>query len=404
MASVNLYALAAVIIKLVLGSGNYFMQKMIAMTCGYSEYYDDTILLEPKNRNHCSNGKTGFEKALFLSTIVFVSMIFAMPLFIFWRRKKVAPASYNRKMVILMIIPALFETVAFILGTYAQILMALSLAMIMKGAKVIFSAIFTVTFLKRKLEIYHWAAVGLCVCGLVVAGGSEYLNNSDNVGTILLGTALLLSCECLKAFHIIFDEKMFKSNKCDVTFVVGMEGIYACILLIPILLIAWLAIPGNDGGSLENLSDTFYRIADSSMITGILCIYPITVLVVTIAGAMITKHLSGVHNALISVSRSIVIWALELIFFYCAPADLADQYGHGWKAFTYLKLIGFVLVIVATLMYDEDIKLPCLFTYLTKEEQATKDAGEAEREGRGPTPEQKAVLLERETTAAEESK
>jgi len=259
--------------------------------------------------------------------------------------------------------------VAFCLGTYAQILMALSLAMIMKGAKVVFSAIFTVTFLKRKLEKFHWFAVAMCVAGLAIAGGSEYLNNTDNVGTILLGTAMMLGCECLKAFHIIFDEKMFKHNKCDVTFVVGLEGMYSCILLIPMTLLAWLAIPGSDGGSLENLKDTFYRISESATISGILCVYPITVLIVTIAGAMVTKHLSGVHNALISVARSILIWALELIFFYAAPKDLARMYGQPWGPYTYLKLIGFVCVIVATLIYDEDIKVPCLFRYPAKEEE-----------------------------------
>jgi len=365
--AINVHALAAVVVKLVLGSGNYFMQKMIARSCGYPVYFDGTVLVEPKGKNHCHNGQTGFDKTFFLSTIVFMSMLFSIPLFYFWRRHKVDKSSYSKKMILLMIIPSLFECVAFCLGTYAQILMALSLAMIMKGAKVVFSAIFTVTFLKRKLMAFHWAAVGLCVAGLAVAGGSEYLNNSDNVSTILLGTAMMLGCECLKAFHIIFDEKMFKSNKCDVTFVVGLEGAYSCALLVPMVLLAWLVIPGSDGGSLENLSDTFYRIGESSTITGILCVYPITVLIVTIAGAMVTKYLSGVHNALISVTRSIVIWALELIFFYCAPTALAEMYGVGWKQFTYLKLIGFVCVIVATLIYDEDIKIPCIFNYPTKD-------------------------------------
>lgn len=366
---INIYALVAVVVKLVIGSGNYFCQKLIASTCGYPIYNDGTVLLDPKHKNKCINGQSAFEKTFFLSTIVFISMCFAMPMFIFWQKKHVDPSTYNKRMVILMIIPSMFECVAFCLGTYAQILMALSLAMIMKGAKVVFSAIFTVTFLKRKLEKFHWFAVALCVAGLAVAGGSEYLNNSESVGTILLGTAMMLSCECLKAFHIIFDEKLFKHNKCAITFVVGMEGIYSCLVLIPLTLLAWLVIPGPDGGSLENLEDTFHRIGESSTISGILCIYPITVLVVTIAGAMVTKHLSGVHNALISVARSILIWALELIFYYAAPKDLARMYGQPWGPFTYLKLIGFVLVIVATLIYDEDIKIPSLFNYPQPEAQ-----------------------------------
>ena len=370
---INVYALVAVLVKLVLGSGNYFCQKVIASTCGLAEYFDGTVTLDPKHKSKCNNGETPFDKTFFLSTIVFISMVFSIFLFLFWRKKHVDPSSYSKRMVILMIIPSMFECVAFCLGTYAQILMALSLAMIMKGAKVVFSAIFTVTFLKRKLEKFHWFAVGLCCAGLVVAGGSEYLNNSDNVTTILLGTAMMLSCECLKAFHIIFDEKMFKHNKCDVTFVVGLEGMYSLILLIPMTLLAWLAIPGSEGGSFENLSDTFYRIGQSATISGILCVYPITVLVVTIAGAMVTKHLSGVHNALISVARSILIWALELIFFYAAPKDLARMYGQPWGPYTYLELIGFVCVIVATLIYDEDIKVPCLFKYATAEPAAAEE-------------------------------
>ena len=398
---INVYAIAAVVIKLVLGSGNYFCQKMIASTCGYPSYYDGTVLLDPKQKSKCLNGQSAFEKTFFLSTIVFISMCFSLPLFWFWRRKYVSKGSYNKKMVLLMIIPSMFECVAFCLGTYAQILMALSLAMIMKGAKVVFSAIFTVTFLKRKLENYHWFAVVFCVAGLAIAGGSEYLNNSDNVGTILLGTAMMLSCECLKAFHIIFDEKMFKHNKCDVTFVVGLEGVYSCIVLIPVMLLAWLVIGGDDGGSFENLQDTFYRIGESTTISGILCVYPITVLIVTIAGAMVTKHLSGVHNALISVTRSILVWALELIFAYAAPKEIARMYGQRWGPYTYLKLIGFILVILATLVYDEDIKLPWLFKYPTRESIAPREGTEEEETKEGATNESNASSVE-ETPAVTE--
>ena len=142
---INIYAVVAIVVKLVLGSGNYFCQKLIASTCGYPSYYDGTVQLDPKHKSKCINGQSGFDKTFFLSTIVFISMSFSILLFLFWRKNKVAASTYSRRMVLLMIIPSLFECVAFCLGTYAQILMALSLAMIMKGAKVVFSAIFTVT-------------------------------------------------------------------------------------------------------------------------------------------------------------------------------------------------------------------------------------------------------------------
>ena len=92
-----------------------------------------------------------------------MSMCFLLLFFFFWRKKKVPASSYSKKMVILMIIPSVVECVTFCLGTYAQILMAFSWAIIMKGAKVVFSAIFTVTYLKRKLWKFNWFAVGLCL-------------------------------------------------------------------------------------------------------------------------------------------------------------------------------------------------------------------------------------------------
>jgi hypothetical protein len=246
----------------------------------------------------------------------------------------------------------------------------------MKGAKVVFSAIFTVTFLKRKQYPYQWFSVALCLAGLAIAGASEYLNNKSQAGYIILGCSLLLASECMKAFHVIYDEKMLKAFKADSLFVVGMEGIYSIIFLVPALFIAWLVIPGSDGaGALEDLEDTFYRLSNSNMLKVMFSVLPIVVVVYGIAGVMIIKYLTGVHNALISILPSLVAWALELILFYSLPEYLAIQYGVPWKAFSALKLVGFIIVILATLLYDGTLKIPIVFKY-PKPETEIKEVNE----------------------------
>lgn len=353
-----------VFLKLFVGSIYYYVSNMITKTCGYASYYDPLAPTSaPTGKVRCQNGETQFKKTFFVSTVVFGSMCLAMLYFVFFRMKHADPKTYNRRMILLMFIPSILECVAFCLGIYAQSIMTLSLSMIMKGAKVIFSAIFTVTFLKRKQYLFHWFSVGFCLLGLAVAGTSEYLNANGNAGYIILGCSLLIASECMKAFHVIYDEKMLKSYKCDTMFVVGMEGIYSIIFLVPTLFLAWLVIPGKDGGSLENLEDTFYRISNSNILTVLLSILPIVVVVLAIAGVMIIKYLTGVHNALISVLRSVVAWALELILYYSLPAYLADQYGVPWERYSALKLVGFVMVILATLMYDETLKMRRFFRY-----------------------------------------
>jgi len=362
----NYKSFIGVFLKLFVGSIYYYVSKMISRTCGYALHFDP--LSTASDKNHCKDGQTPFTKTFFVSTVVFSSMCLAMVYFVMFRKKHVDPSTYDRRMIMLMFIPSILECVAFCMGIYAQSVMSLSLSMIMKGAKVVFSAIFTVTFLKRKQYPFHWFSVGLCLAGLAVAGASEYLNNKANAGYIILGCSLLLASECMKAFHVIYDEKMLKAYKADTLFVVGMEGIYSIIFLVPTLILAWLVIPGSDGGSLEDLDDTFYRISNSKILIVLLSVLPIVVVVLAIAGVMIIKYLTGVHNALISVLRSVVAWALELILFYSLPDYLAEQYGVPWKAFSSLKLVGFVIVIIATLMYDGTIKIPKIFNYPTTED------------------------------------
>ena len=359
----NLNAFLGLFLKLSVGSAYYFITKMITSTCTFAKDYEENVKEIPIPKSNCKDGKTAFEKPFFLSTIVFSSMCLALVWFALFRRKHLDPKTYSRRMILLMFFPSILECVAFCIGMYAQILMALSLAMIMKGAKVVFSCLFTVTFLKRKQYAFHFFSVGLCVAGLAVAGWSEFLNNPDTGLTVFIGCMLLLTSECMKAFHVILDEMMLKTNKCDILFVVGMEGLYSILFLVPTLLIAWLLIPGAQNGHLEDLSDTIYRVESSTILKALLGVLPAVVVVLAIAGAMIIKYLTGVHNALISVSRSIVAWSLELIFFYCAPSEFANMYGKPWGSYSILRLVGFSMVIIATLMYDEDIRIPWLFTY-----------------------------------------
>jgi len=354
--TMNLHAVAAVAVKLFLGSGNYLFQKVLSSTCGQPLYTEYPI--DPKSK--CEEGTVEFGKPFFLTSIVFLSMSCSLIYFVLFRKKHVDKSTYSRKALLNIAAPGFMECGAFALGVYAQILMDLSLAMIMKGAKVVFSALLSVLILRRRLFAYHWIAVCLCLAGLTIAGASEFLNNKDSTTTILIGSALLLGSELLKAFRVILDERLMKDVHCDATLVVGMEGLYSMMIMVPFIILAWTAIPGKEGGALEDLADTFHRLGENPMMIGLISVYPITLLIAAIAGALVTKYLSAVHNAMVSVSRSIVIWLVELLLFYCGTVDIATHYGKGWKEFTWVKLIGFVLVVVSTLIYDGFIKLPFL--------------------------------------------
>ena len=350
------YALIGIFIKLFLGSANYFAAKAMNSTCGDSMYTPDSA-----DMKKCLNGQTPFKKAFFVTFCNFFSLSFCILIFLLFRRKKLDPAPYTRRNFLLMMIPGTAEAIAFCLATSAQILMALSLSMIMKGAKVVFSALFTTILFRTKLAAFKWVAVGICVAGLALAGGSEYMNaKGDSATDIVIGLSMSLASEALFAFQVIFDERMMKKKGVDVTFVVGMEGVYGTLILIPVVLLAWLVIPGSQGDSYENLPDTLHRVSNSPVIIGLMTFYILDIFIVAMADATITKYLSGVHSSLVSVGRTMVVWFLELVLYYAAPLSISEQYGQKFGQYSPLKIVGFAIVVAAIFMYDATLRLPWL--------------------------------------------
>ena len=371
------YALIGIIVKLFLGSANYFAAKVMNSTCGEPLEWDNAA-------TKCPPGQTSFSKAFFITFCNFFSLSLCIFIFNFIRKPKLDKTPYTRRNFLLMAIPGSIEACAFCLATSAQIIMALSLAMIMKGAKVVFSALFTTILFKKKLPLFKWFSVFVCLVGLAVAGSSEYMNQSknDNAGMILIGLSMSLSSEAMFAFQVIFDERMMKEKKCDPTFIVGMEGVYGCIILVPVVLLSWLVFPGDQAGSYENLPDTFYRISQSAVIIGFLVFYLMDIFVVAVADATITKYLSGVHSSLVSVGRTIVVWMLELVLYYCGSGDVARMYGHKFDVYSPLKVAGFVVVVLSIFMYDGTLKVPGFdYSSTTKATVAAKEESPVSQNG-----------------------
>ena len=66
--------------------------------------------------------------------------------------------------------------------------------------------------------------------------------------------------------------------------------------------------------------------------------------VYNIAGIMITKHASSAQRSTVDTSKSLLIW-IVLIFM-------------GKEKFIWGELIGFILLVLGTLIYNEIIEIP----------------------------------------------
>ena len=329
--------------------------------CSEPSYGIDYIDAADKYTNKfCPIGETAFGKGVFVMTVGWTAMSPALLYFYIFRRRKVDRSSYGARSVALVAIPSSLDMVSTVMSVFGSPWISLSLAFIFKGARVVFSAILTVLVLRRRLYAYHWTGVILCIVGLVVAASSQLFSEPSS----LVGVILVLGSEMFKGMRIVVEEKFMKTNRMDPCFLVGIEGLYGSVVFTTTLMVVWLGIGGSDGGSFENLEDTIFRISNSSGLIALFCIYPFITCVTSVVSAVVTKNLSAVHNGLISVLRVGILWVIELIIFYSlAGSPFGKMLGEPWTKYSALKLVGFLIVLFSTLLYDEDIRLPRIFRY-----------------------------------------
>ncbi len=66
----------------------------------------------------------------------------------------------------------------------------------LRGAEILFSAIFAVAFLKRSLNKFHYCGIAGCLVGICMVGASSLLSpsggGSSDTGMVLLGMGLIV--------------------------------------------------------------------------------------------------------------------------------------------------------------------------------------------------------------------
>jgi hypothetical protein len=140
--------------------------------------------------------------------------------------------------------------------------------------------------------------------------------------------------------------------------IISLEGVTGTIIAL-LGLVTVNFIPGSDMGSYENFQNTLYMIGNSPVVIGLLATLPIWVISMYLSGIFVTKLVSAVYNAIVTVLTVAVVWGAELFVHYVISPD----YGNEWTRWSWMQLAGFVLILISTLMYDATWKLPQFFAY-----------------------------------------
>lgn len=322
----------------------------------------------------CGPGQTRWNRPFFATLLLFTSLSFTLiPYFAFCHNTPGA-TKINKFTFVNLIVPSILEYIGQTMFMIGMLYIPMSLSLTLKGARVVFSAILVVLFLKRKLFPFHWFAVITTVFGLVIAALPYLLKPSGKSTTeSLIGMVLIIGGEFFRSMKGVVEEKLMKKLKYHPMLVVGVQGLYGICFTIPTLFIV-NSVAGPKGGAMEDLSVTLAQFSGSALVIGLALTFPLTAPALFTAGAYVTKYMSAVHNALTGILTNSLVWILTIIIHY-----IDTTRGSPLEWMSLVQLLGFSLVLVASLMYDSILRIPQIFSYPLDRAQAS-GAGTSEQQ------------------------
>jgi len=300
-----------------------------------------------------------FEHPEWQTAIMFMGEILCLMLFYGqqWYKKKVydhkSPIPYQGYVrefkPYVFSLSAMADMIATTLMNIGLLMTTPSVYQMLRGSIVIFTGVFSVFFLGRVLRLHHWLGIGLVTAGAAIVGvASTIYGDSDDASNPVVGAGLVIVAQAFSASQFIIQEKLLSRYKMPVLEAVGFEGIFGLSILFVILTIANL-IPGDAHGALVSTEDAIIQLSNNSVIIGMSILVVFSIGAFNFFGLTVTTQLSSTHRATLDSTRTITIWLISLLV--------------GWEEFQWLQLIGFIVLLCGTLLYNEVIIIRQLGSY-----------------------------------------
>uniref|UniRef100_F7AK24 Solute carrier family 35 member F6 n=2 Tax=Macaca TaxID=9539 RepID=F7AK24_MACMU len=246
---------------------------------------------------------------------------------------------------LLFLPPALCDMTGTSLMYVALNMTSASSFQMLRGAVIIFTGLFSVAFLGRRLVLSQWLGILATIAGLVVVGLADLLSKQDSqhkLSEVITGDLLIIMAQIIVAIQMVLEEKFVYKHNVHPLRAVGTEGLFGFVilslLLVPMYYIPAGSFSGNPRGTLEDALDAFCQVGRQPLIAVALLGNISSIAFFNFAGISVTKELSATTRMVLDSLRTVVIWALSLAL--------------GWEAFHALQILGFLILLIGTALYN----------------------------------------------------
>ncbi|CAF1291902.1 unnamed protein product [Adineta steineri] len=242
---------------------------------------------------------------------------------------------------------SIFDMLSTCLSYFALNLTTASSFQMLRGSVMVFTAISSVLFLKRRLKLLEWCGIFVVVLGLVIVGLSDLLfdktpqGNHTN-GEKVIGIGLILLAMIFTSFQVVYEERFIGKYNIPALQAVGWEGIFGFLTLGLVLVpFSYIHMTGSNTGPdqhLEDIPNAFCQMADNYIIIIATVGNVFSIAFFNFAGISVTKELSSTTRMVLDSGRTLIIWAVSLAL--------------SWQKFYPLQIVGFVFLLAGMGLYN----------------------------------------------------
>ena len=267
--------------------------------------------------------------------------------------------------------PAIFDILASSISSISLSFLASSIYQMFRGAIIIFTCIASILILKSTYYRHHFLGIFIVIIGLAIVGLNAILNGDSSSENPSFGIFLVILSQVFSCFLFITEEKLLKGYEIPPLKAVGLEGMWGVSVYIVLLFIFYfircekwprflkdgVCIRDKENEDDENCSIRFEnaifaikQIYANRDLKIFLSLYVLSIAFFNFSGLTISKNVSSTSRTIVDTLRTIVIWTFFLTIPF-VPEDTKET-------FSWLQLLGFSILILGSVIYNEILVLP----------------------------------------------
>ena len=297
-------------------------------------------------------------------------------------------------------LPAICDILSTTLLNFGLLFVVPSIYQMTRGSVVFFSALFSVWFLKHRIEKSKWFALFLVILGVAVVSLAGALER-DRAGEVLprsamatyarefsldairtsrptytssnhalrtaIGVCIISIAQIFAAAQFVLEESIMSRYSIAPLELVGYEGVSGLVVTLSAQVIAHITYGSIRDGreSVFDMRVGWHQISHNPRI------YTASILMMVATGLYnylaltVTRSLSATHRTSIDAFRTLVIWVVGL--------------GLRWESFKWLQLLGFSGLMFGNLLFNEVVRRPalrCVRFWLSEDGDERRERGQ----------------------------